>query len=209
MDSTEEEGAPSAQLAAADVASVLRCLAAAERLPALNFGTLCRRLLRSHPGSAAVEEGCIALAAAHGQVRGSLPWCAFSTSSMLCLQALFGTQQSNSLLIPCLPHFPRLFSPYGSLPVHKCGLPTSARQPVNVQALSQPLPFSAPLSSSISAYPAYLIVFCPIHQSLAVSFLVHLSLSVPINFLKHLFLSLPGPSPRSSSCSWGTSLPTS
>ncbi|GAB4813990.1 hypothetical protein N2152v2_001036 [Parachlorella kessleri] len=71
LDASEEGSSDHPGLTAGEAASILRCLAAAERLPALNFSTLCRRALRSHPGDVAVELGCISLAAAHGQVQSN------------------------------------------------------------------------------------------------------------------------------------------
>ena len=66
----EEEGeaAPQQQqeLSAAESAALLRCLAVAERLPALNYGTLCRRLLRSHSGDAELHSAVGAFTAAQG-----------------------------------------------------------------------------------------------------------------------------------------------
>lgn len=52
------------ELAAADVAAILRCLAAAERLPGMNYSSLCRRLLRTHSSAAEVEEAAEAFVAA-------------------------------------------------------------------------------------------------------------------------------------------------
>ncbi|KAI3425383.1 hypothetical protein D9Q98_009147 [Chlorella vulgaris] len=61
------------QLTAGDAAAILRCLAAAERMPALNYGSLCRRLMRTHGGGGAssaagheVEDAVVAFAAAQG-----------------------------------------------------------------------------------------------------------------------------------------------
>ena len=48
------------ELTAAGAAAILRCLASAERLPAMNYGTLCRRLLRAYesgPDGAAAQAG--------------------------------------------------------------------------------------------------------------------------------------------------------
>lgn len=53
-------------LAAPDAAAILHCLAAAERLPPMNYGALCRRLLRTFDGEAAVADAVVAFVAAQG-----------------------------------------------------------------------------------------------------------------------------------------------
>ena len=62
------EAAPQQQqeLSEAESAALLRCLAAAERLPPLNYGTLCRRLLRSHSSDAELHAAVGTFAAAQG-----------------------------------------------------------------------------------------------------------------------------------------------
>ncbi len=62
----EGDAGPQHVLAAADSAALLRCLASAQRLPALNYGILCRRLLRSHSSDAELYAAVAAFAAAQG-----------------------------------------------------------------------------------------------------------------------------------------------
>lgn len=63
-----EEAAPQQQAALepAAAAAILRCLAAAERLPAMNYGTLCRRLQRTSGADAGVQAAVVGFAAAQG-----------------------------------------------------------------------------------------------------------------------------------------------
>ena len=64
-----QEAGAAAPLAPAEVAALLRCAAAAERLPAVSLGLVGARVLRScreAPGGADVEAGLAALVAAHG-----------------------------------------------------------------------------------------------------------------------------------------------
>ncbi len=59
-------------LTSEQAASVLRCLAAAPRLPVLDWSAACRRVLRSHPGSAEVQKGVVLLFSSHASVSQAL-----------------------------------------------------------------------------------------------------------------------------------------
>ncbi|KAL4520911.1 hypothetical protein Ndes2526B_g00093 [Nannochloris sp. 'desiccata'] len=53
-------------------AAVLRCLAAAPRLPVMDWSAACRRLLRTHQGSAAVQKAVVVLFSTHASVSQAL-----------------------------------------------------------------------------------------------------------------------------------------
>lgn len=58
----------STPLTSDQAAAVLRCLAAAPRLPAMDWSAACRRLLRTHQGSAAVQKAVLMLFSTHASV---------------------------------------------------------------------------------------------------------------------------------------------
>jgi hypothetical protein len=66
-----QEQQPTDRLTAVEAAAILRCLATAERLPPLNYGSVCRRALREHGGLAStasvhVEQAVVRFAAVQG-----------------------------------------------------------------------------------------------------------------------------------------------
>jgi len=70
-------------LSALHAAAVLDCLAAAPRLPALDWTAICRRLLRSHPCDEHVHIGCVELVSAHSHVSSAYQLYEFVREDML------------------------------------------------------------------------------------------------------------------------------
>jgi hypothetical protein len=99
---------PQHELSAAEAAALLRCIAAAERLPALNYGTLCRRLLRSHSGNAELFAAAAAFAAAQGSRQQQQYHLADFAAELLSQ----GSQEAAPAwqLQPVLAHLPRLLA---------------------------------------------------------------------------------------------------
>lgn len=105
----DDEGkAGQQELSAVESAALLRCLATAERLPALNYGTLCRRLLRSHSGDAELYAGVAAFAAAQGSRQQQQYHLADFAAELLSQ----GSQQAAPewQLQPLLAHLPQLLA---------------------------------------------------------------------------------------------------
>ncbi|PRW05754.1 RST1 isoform X1 [Chlorella sorokiniana] len=104
----EAEMQPQHELSAAEAAALLRCIAAAERLPALNYGTLCRRLLRSHSGNAELFAAAAAFAAAQGSRQQQQYHLADFAAELLSQ----GSQEAapSWQLQPVLAHLPRLLA---------------------------------------------------------------------------------------------------
>lgn len=107
--SAAEENAEPEALTAAAAAAIVRCAAAAPRLPAMPLGSLGLRLLRSHgsaPGGEAVEQALVALSAAHGsQQQTGLASLVPELLSSRALQAASGATQ-----LFLLQHLPQLLS---------------------------------------------------------------------------------------------------
>ena len=104
----ENRDAGQLELSAAETAALLRCLVSAERLPALNYGTLCRRLLRSHSGNAELYAAVAAFAAAQGS-RQQQPYHLADFAAELLSQ---GSQQTAPewQQQPLLAHLPQLLA---------------------------------------------------------------------------------------------------
>ena len=96
------------ELSAAETAALLRCLAPVERLPALNYATLCRRLLRSHSGDAELYAAVAAFAAAQGSRQQQQYHLADFAAELLSQ----GSQQTAPewQLQPLLAHLPQLLA---------------------------------------------------------------------------------------------------
>ena len=73
----------SPEVTSQQAASILRCLAAAPRLPSMNWSSVCRRLIHSHSGDVSVVLGCIGLAAAHASAPPSLQLYDFISTDLL------------------------------------------------------------------------------------------------------------------------------
>ncbi len=75
----------STPLTSEQAAAILRCLAATPRLPVMDWSAACRRLLRTHPGSAAVQKAVVLLFSAHASVTPALQMYGFVSED------IFGT----------------------------------------------------------------------------------------------------------------------
>eukprot|EP00887_Chlorella_sp_A99_P002269 scaffold10.g2269.t1 len=106
-------------LSAAEAAAVLRCLAAAPRLPPLSWAALCRKLLRTfgadlHADAAGLCEACVALASVHGSKSPAFQLADFIATDLLAparLAALTGRARLAALrslapLLAALPEAP-------------------------------------------------------------------------------------------------------
>ena len=110
------------ELTAAGAAAVLRCLASAERLPAMNYGTLCRRLLRAYgPGAddastkavagadaAQVQQAVAAFAAAQGSRQQQQYHLADLAAELISQRSLAAAPASTQLQV--LQHLPQLLA---------------------------------------------------------------------------------------------------
>lgn len=95
-------------LSSTQAASLLRCLAAAPRLPALDWSSACRRLVRAHPGNAGVQEACISFAAAHAAVSQAYQLYDFVSGDVLVQPDL--SNWCTSAQITILDSLPRLLA---------------------------------------------------------------------------------------------------
>lgn len=98
-------------LTAQQAASVLRCLSSAPRLPALDWTSACRQLMRSHPGCSVLQEACVAFAAAHASMTPSYKLHDFVGSELLakanfaslCLSARCAVLRSLPQFLAAIP----------------------------------------------------------------------------------------------------------
>lgn len=115
----EEAAQQQQHLTAQESASLLRCLAPAERLPALNYGSLCRRLLRAHAAAAseagdasqqaaAVETAVVAFTAAQGSRQQQQYHLAELAAELLAPRHLAAAVHAMQLSL--LQHLPRLLA---------------------------------------------------------------------------------------------------